>query len=71
MLGFTDWPKDVLRHSCASYLMALWQDAGRVAAELGKSVNILLRHYRELVRKEDAERFWRIVPRLRESPPRS
>lgn len=63
-LGFKEWPKDVLRHSCASYLMATWQDAPRVAAELGNSVDILMRHYRELVRKEDATRFWRIVPRL-------
>jgi integrase len=64
-LGWKAWPQDILRHTCASYLMALWQDAGRVAAELGSSPGILLRHYRELVRREDAERFWRLIPRPR------
>lgn len=62
-LGFEAWPQDVLRHSCASYLLALWQDAGKVADELGNSAAILLRHYRELVHREDAERFWRLIPR--------
>lgn len=56
------WPQDILRHTCASYLMAAWQDAGRVAAELGNSPGILLRHYRELVRREDAENFWKVLP---------
>ena len=68
-LGFEAWPQDILRHSCASYLMALWQDAGRVAAELGNSAGILLRHYRELVRREDAERFWGIRPKSVASQP--
>lgn len=63
-LGFASWPQDILRHTCASYLMAEWQDAGRVAAELGNSAGVLLRHYRELVRKQDAERFWKLEPRL-------
>lgn len=67
-LGFEAWPKDVLRHTCASYLMASWQDAPRVAAELGNSVDILMRHYRELVRRDDAERFWRLLPRLNRHP---
>jgi integrase len=61
-LGFASWPQDILRHTCASYLMAQWQDAGRVAAELGNSAGVLLRHYRELVRREDAERFWKLMP---------
>lgn len=34
-----------------------------MAAELGNSVDILMRHYRELVRRHDAERFWRLIPR--------
>lgn len=64
-LGWTAWPQDILRHTCASYLLALWQDAGRVASELGNSAGILLRHYRELVRRVDAERFWALIPRDR------
>ncbi len=61
-LGFKSWPKDVLRHSAASYWLAECQDAAKVALELGNSVGVLLRHYRELVTKEDAERFWEIRP---------
>jgi hypothetical protein len=29
------WPQDVLRHTAASYLLALWGDAGRVSRALG------------------------------------
>lgn len=61
-LGLTHWPTDALRHSCASYLLAMSGDAGKVAAELGNSVGVLLRHYRELVHREDAERFWALTP---------
>jgi len=61
-IGFDAWPQDILRHSCASYWLASVQDAGKVAHELGNSAGILLRHYRELVTREDATRFWQILP---------
>jgi integrase len=61
-LGLKGWPKDVLRHSAASYLYAAWRDAGKVAAELGNSASILMRHYRELVSAEDAAAFWALRP---------
>lgn len=57
------WPKDVLRHSCASYLLALKRDAQAVALELGNSPTILFKHYRELVSQEQARRFWNLIPR--------
>lgn len=62
-LGFDAWPKDVLRHTCASHWLAHAQDAGKIALELGNSVGVLLRHYRELVTAEEAKRFWAITPR--------
>lgn len=61
-LGLARWPQDVLRHTAASHLLALWNDAGRVALELGNSPAILLRHYRELVTSEDSARFWALHP---------
>ncbi len=64
-LGFKQWPPDVLRHTAASYWLALDQDAGKVANELGNSAAILLRHYRELVYREAAEKFWGILPTAR------
>ena len=61
-MGWEAWPQDILRHTAASYWLAAVQDAGKVAHELGNSAGILLRHYRELVSREDAERFWAMRP---------
>lgn len=61
-IGLTRWPQDVLRHSAASYWYALTRDAARVAANLGHSVTVLMRHYRELVTSEGAKKFWSIFP---------
>ena len=60
--GLTDWPADVLRHTAASMMLARDEDAPKVALQLGNSPEILFRHYRELVTREDAERFWEIRP---------
>ncbi len=62
-LKLTEWPKDVLRHTAASCLLALWRDAQRVALELGNSPQILLNHYHELTRKADAERWANLMPK--------
>jgi integrase len=59
-LGLPAWLKDVLRHSAASYLLALHGDAGRVATMLGNSAAILLTHYHEPVSKADCKRFWTV-----------
>jgi integrase len=57
------WPQNGLRHSFASYRLAAIYDAPRVAAELGHtSPQMLYTTYRELVRPEEAERYWRIAP---------
>jgi len=57
-LGFTQWPQDLLRHTAASYLLALHQDAGKVASRLGNSSSVLLTHYHQPVTKADCEKFW-------------
>jgi len=68
-LRLRKWPQDILRHTCASYWLAEWQDAGKIAHELGNSAGILLRHYRELVPRERASVFWSIFPKdLKNSP---
>ncbi len=59
-LGLPTWPKDILRHTAASMLMATWEDEGKVAATLGNSPSILHAHYRELVTKDEAKKFWGI-----------
>jgi len=62
MLKLRRWSQDILRHTCASYWLAWLQDAGKVAHELGNSAGMLLRFYRELVTREEAERFWNLAP---------
>lgn len=61
-LGFARWPQDVLRHTAASMMLSLRQDAAAVALELGNSPGVLFRHYREIVRRPDAERWAGLVP---------
>lgn len=58
-----EWmPHDCLRHTAASFLMARYQDAGKVSSILGNSPSVLLNRYYELVSPEDAETFWNIRP---------
>ena len=61
-LGWSGWPQDVLRHTCASMMLARDQDAGRVAMQLGNSERTLLTHYHELTSREDAVAFWSMRP---------
>jgi integrase len=60
--GVTEWPDNGLRHSCASYSLALTGDAVRVAYQLGNSADMVHRHYKALVTKADAERFFALRP---------
>jgi len=61
-MGAETWDRNILRHSCSSYLLALHQDSGKIAHWLGNSPGVLLRHYHELVSPEDATAFWSIRP---------
>jgi integrase len=61
--GLTRWPVNGLRHSFASYRLTATQDAPRVSLELGHTnPRMLYDNYRELVRPEEAERYWKIAP---------
>lgn len=57
-----EWSPDVLRHTFASMRVAAGHPIDTTADEMGTSRRILLTHYRELVRPEDAAEFWRIMP---------
>lgn len=58
-----EWPDNGLRHSFASYHAAHFQDAGKLAAEMGHTTpGIVFQHYRELVEPEEAARYWEIRP---------
>ena len=56
------WPHNVLRHSYISYRIAVVQNAAQVALEAGNSPTIIFKHYRELVTKEDAEKWFSLMP---------
>jgi len=57
-----EWKPNGLRHSYASYRLALVRDAARVADELGNSAAMVFRHYRALVTPGQAEKWFKISP---------
>jgi integrase len=61
--GLARWPLNGLRHSFASYRLAQINNGPHVAAELGHTgPQMLYSTYREVVRPEEAERYWKIAP---------
>lgn len=57
------WPHDAMRHSFASYHLAMHGSQDKTATQLGhRSSQMLFQHYREIVTKEDAQKFWAILP---------
>ena len=57
------WHQDILRHSFASYHLALGENAGKTSLEMGHSnQNMLFEAYRELVTKEDAQTYFGLLP---------
>jgi integrase len=61
--GLTEWPSNALRHSFASYHLAHFGNPQTTSAELGHmSPAVVFQHYRQLVRSEQAGRWWKIVP---------
>lgn len=57
------WKQNALRHSFASYKMALTGDEARVASEMGTSTEKLHGNYRELAHKSDAKAWFAIAPK--------
>lgn len=59
--GIVEWPDNALRHSFASYHLALFKNAASTALELGHhDSRVTFAHYRELVKPKEAERYWHI-----------
>lgn len=57
------WKNNALRHSYASYRMALIADPARVATEMGTSAQKLFSNYRELAHEADAKAWFSISPK--------
>src|SRR5215471_3315718 len=58
----SEWPQNALRHSFGSYHLAQFNDAAKLAIEMGNSPATIFRHYRQLVKPKQAERYWKIAP---------
>jgi len=59
------WIFDGLRHSFATYHLALHEDAAKTALQLGHTQNtdLLFNNYRSLATKKDAEKYWALCPK--------
>jgi integrase len=57
------WKKNGLRHSFCSYRYAILQNEHQVSAEMGNSPQMVFANYRELVTKEDAQKWFNIFPK--------
>jgi integrase len=61
--GIRHWPSNALRHSFASYHLAHFNDAAALALELGHTdAGLVFKHYRQIVKPKDAEKYWNLFP---------
>jgi integrase len=60
----SEWPQNALRYSFGSYHLAQFNDAAKLALEMGNSPTTIFRHYRQLVKPKEAERYWKITPAI-------
>jgi integrase len=61
--GIKRWPDNALRHSFGSYHLAACGDDIKTAMIMGhRDSEVLHRHYKALVSKADAQRFWDLRP---------
>jgi integrase len=57
------WKDDALRHSYASYRLALTKDIPALADEMGNSVDMIYRHYLERKHESEARAWFALRPR--------
>jgi integrase len=64
--SLSPWPKDVLRHSFASYWLAKHKDEAKLKHLMGhhQMSDMLKKHYINLISPKDAEIYWGITPAL-------
>ena len=57
------WPRNVLRHSFGSYHLTQNENAPLTAMLMGQTnPDVLYKHYRALVTREDAAEYWSLTP---------
>lgn len=60
--GGVKWIADVMRHSYASYWLALHNNRAELAELMGNSVDVIKAHYRRPILQSQAEAYWSILP---------
>ena len=60
-----EWKRNGLRHSYASYAMAVVQNEHEVSGQMGNSAAMLYANYRALATKEQGEEWFGIFPELK------
>ncbi len=61
-LGKGNWIKNGLRHSAATYYLALTKNAYLTAEQMGHAVDVLKHNYNGLARERDAVKYFEILP---------
>lgn len=60
------WPHNAMRHCFATFYLLRTDDANKTALQLGhRDPDLLFTHYRGLATREDATKFWSIMPKER------
>jgi integrase len=62
LAGLKKWGVDILRHTAISHHLTAHQHEGKTALWAGNSPTIIQKHYKGLVKRQDAEAFWNIIP---------
>jgi integrase len=57
----TPWPHNAMRHSFGSYLLGKTRDENLTATEMGNSPEVIIKHYRALVRDTDVTAYWNVA----------
>ena len=57
------WTQDIMRHTFASYWLALHGDINKLTLMMGHATTTMLwKHYHKAAKRREAERFWNITP---------
>ena len=61
-VGLEEWPKNVMRHTAISYLMAELGDENKVALEAGNSPAMIHQHYRNPMAELSKKEYFALTP---------
>jgi len=62
LAGLKRWPNNAMRHSFGTYALRAWQDAAKVAMQMGNSARVCETHYNKTGTKAAAAAFWALRP---------